>query len=112
MSIISSLVTLDIDNVSAFVDSNTSLHRTRLSWVLGSENISHLLQGLSSSLHEEKVDNDHLNTDPSDVHEVQLPSDLLYADTDTEGVDDHTDIEEQEVQSGSLAILLAFVNEM
>jgi hypothetical protein len=61
------------------------------------EDLAQLLERLALSLHEEEVDCHKLNADPDDVHKVQLPADLRDADTDAVGVDDHGDVEEQEV---------------
>ena len=61
-----------------------------------------LFEGLSSCLNEEEVDKCNLNADPSNVHQVQLPSNLLHTDRDTVCVDDHGNVEEEEVGSRAL----------
>ena len=79
-----------------------SLHRTSFSWVWCIEDILHLLQSLASSLHKEEVNNHQFNTDPRNVNQVQLPSDLRNANGDTISVNDHGNVEEEEVESGTL----------
>jgi hypothetical protein len=76
----------------------------RFPWVRCFEDLAQLFERLALSLHEEEVDCHKLNADPDNVHEVQLPSDLLDADADTVGVHDHSDVEEKEVKSRALQI--------
>lgn len=61
------------------------------------EDLLQLFQGFSSGLNEEEVDEGNLDTDPGNVDQVQLPSDLLHTNRDTVCVDDHGNVEEEEV---------------
>ena len=82
--------------------SNLDLPGRGLPGVWRLEDLSQLLKRLALGLNEEEVDSDKLDTDPDDVDEVEFPADLGNANADTVGVDDHGDVEEEEVQSGTL----------
>lgn len=52
----------------------------------------------------------NLNADPADIHEVQFPSNLGDANADSVRVDDHGNVQEQEVETtalGTSAVLQA-----
>src|SRR5690242_6370267 len=66
------------------------------------EDLLKLFKCLSGSLDEEEEDKGKLNTDPANVHQVQLPANLLHTDGNTVCVDDHGDVEEEEVGSRTL----------
>ena len=78
------------------------LLRAGLSWVWRVEDLLHLLKGLACGFHKEEVDGDELDANPGNVDQVKLPSDLCNTDTDTVGIDHHGNVEEEEVESGTL----------
>lgn len=50
----------------------------------------------------------NLNANPADVHEVQFPSNFGYANADTVRVDDHGNVQEQEVETTALGTSAVF----
>lgn len=79
---------LDINHISVIIDSNASLHRTGFPGVLCCKNLTHLFEGLPGGFDEEKIYDDQLDTDPSNVHDVQLPADLFNAYGNTKSIND------------------------
>lgn len=67
-----------------------------------------LLKRLPSRLNKEEEDKRNLNANPHNIHKIQLPANLLDADGDTVGVDDHGDVEEEEVETGALGASTVF----
>ena len=96
------LFCLCLQNVTRFSHSNLDLPGRGLPGVRRLEDLSQLLKSLALGLNEEEVDSDELDADPDDVDKVQFPSNLGNADADAVGVDNHGDVEEEEVQSGTL----------
>lgn len=44
-----------------------------------------------------KVNNHQLHTDPTNIDEIQFPTDFLNSDADAICIDDHGDVEEKEI---------------
>lgn len=66
------------------------------------ENFLELLQRLASRLDKEEEDYHNLHADPHNVHQIELPPNLLNAHRDAVHVDDYGDVEEEEVETGAL----------
>lgn len=96
------MVVIDADDAAGLVDLHLNLARARLARVGGLEDLGHLLERLAGRLDEEEVDDDELDADPADVDQVEAPLDLLHAHADAVRVDDHGDVQEQEVEAGPL----------
>lgn len=96
------MICLCLQNLTRLGHSDLDLPGRCLPGVGSLEHLRQLLERLALSLHEEEVDSDELDTDPNDVDEVQFPANLSDTDANTVGVDDHGDVEEEEVQAGTL----------
>lgn len=81
---------------------NLSALERGFAWVGRFENFLELLKGLSSCLNEKEVNEGNFDADPDNVYQVQLPLNLFHTDRDTVRVDDHGNVEEEKVGSGSL----------
>ena len=93
---------MNVEHVTTVIHLNLCALQARIPWVGCIEDLAKLFKGLSSCLYEEEEDDGEFDADPADEDEVQLPADLLHTDRDTIGVDDHGDVEEEEVEAGAL----------
>lgn len=76
--------------------------QTSVPWVRRLKDLPELLKRLSSSLDKEEEDERDLNANPHNIHKVKFPANLLDSNGDTVGVDHHGDVEEEEVETGTL----------